>query len=364
MNIQGDVNIVGTITFGGSGTSVTTSNLAVDAPIIFSGTGNTDDLIDLGQVGTYAVAITPVVKTVTNKALTSNVVTLTSSAHGFSVGQVVTVTDVDSTFNGTYSITAVTTDTFSYAKEASNVSSTAVSPTGTATVNKGPRYSGVVRDASDGVVKVFSGLTAKPTTSVNFSDAGIVFAPVQIGSLTVGASKLTVNSTSGATAIAGDLSINTDKFTVNSTTGAVAFPGTLTVNTYKFVVNGSSGAVTLSGDVDGGDKGYTKFHSRVSALGNQSGSISINIGTAPVVTLTPTGTTAVTFTGFPASGYAAYWEVEVVSPGSNAITFANITWNGGAAIAAQTGTKKTVFAFRTRDGGTTIYGATTFGDIA
>lgn len=65
--------------------------------------------------------------TVNNKALTSNVATLTTSAtHNFTVGQTVLVEDVDSTFNGTAVVTAVTSTTFSYALIAANVSSTAV----------------------------------------------------------------------------------------------------------------------------------------------------------------------------------------------------------------------------------------------
>ena len=70
---------------------------------------------------------------ITNKALTSNVATLTTStAHGLTVGMDITITDVDATFNGTYRITVVpTTTTFRYAKVASDVTSTAVSPVGT-----------------------------------------------------------------------------------------------------------------------------------------------------------------------------------------------------------------------------------------
>jgi len=72
-------------------------------------------------------------RSVTNKALTSNVATLTTSAaHGFEVGESVTVADVDATFNGSHTITAVTSTTFSFAKTASNVASAAVSPAGTA----------------------------------------------------------------------------------------------------------------------------------------------------------------------------------------------------------------------------------------
>lgn len=70
---------------------------------------------------------------ITNKALTSNVATLTTSAaHGLAVGMVITISGVDATFNGEYTITTVpTATTFTYAKTAANVPSTAVSPVGT-----------------------------------------------------------------------------------------------------------------------------------------------------------------------------------------------------------------------------------------
>jgi len=74
---------------------------------------------------------------INNKALTSNVATLTTTAaHGLCVGMEITITGVDATFNGTYTITGVpTTTTFTYAKTASNVTSTAVSPVGTGVTN-------------------------------------------------------------------------------------------------------------------------------------------------------------------------------------------------------------------------------------
>ena len=65
---------------------------------------------------------------ISNKALTSNVATLTTNvAHDFNVGNTVTVSGVDATFNGTYTVTAVTSTTFSYAKTATNVTSVASS---------------------------------------------------------------------------------------------------------------------------------------------------------------------------------------------------------------------------------------------
>lgn len=70
---------------------------------------------------------------VTYKALTSNTATLTTSAdHNFQVGWQVVVTGVDTTFNGTFTILSVTSNTFSYTLISNNVASTAVSPNGTA----------------------------------------------------------------------------------------------------------------------------------------------------------------------------------------------------------------------------------------
>lgn len=73
------------------------------------------------------------VRNVTNKALTSNVATLTTSAaHGFIVGDVVKVENVDATFNGQYEVASVpTSTTFTYALTHADVTSAA--DTGTAT---------------------------------------------------------------------------------------------------------------------------------------------------------------------------------------------------------------------------------------
>jgi hypothetical protein len=75
-----------------------------------------------------------ITKTITNKVLTSNVATITvGSSHGFTVGQTIRVADVDSTFNGTYVVTATASTTISYVCIATNVVSTAVTGTANAT---------------------------------------------------------------------------------------------------------------------------------------------------------------------------------------------------------------------------------------
>jgi hypothetical protein len=93
---------------------------------------------------------------VNNKALTSNIATLTTtSAHGFSVGQTVVVADVDSTFNGTYTITAIPSPTqFRYAKTASDVPSTVVTPAGTAVRQKGYAAVDEIAGADDALFNV------------------------------------------------------------------------------------------------------------------------------------------------------------------------------------------------------------------
>ena len=79
-----------------------------------------------------STGITPTVS-ITNVALTSNVVTITTAvAHGLGTGQVVTVAATTNTgVNGTYTITGTTSTTFTYALTASNISS--VADTGTVT---------------------------------------------------------------------------------------------------------------------------------------------------------------------------------------------------------------------------------------
>jgi len=210
VGITGDVNINGSITFGGESSSLETTTLAVADPLIFVGSNNRTDAVDLGLIAEYATSTTTITKSVSNKALTSNVATLTTSTtHGFAVGDIVVVGSVDATFNGTYVVKEVpTTTTFTYDKTNANVTSAAVSPAGTAEVTTKRRFAGAVRDASDGVFKVFKDATTKPTTVINFSEGGLSFADMRVAALT--ASSITV----------GDVS-NTEFGYLNGVTSAI-----------------------------------------------------------------------------------------------------------------------------------------------
>ena len=87
------------------------------------------------------LGVTPLRSYISNKALTSNLATLTTAAvHGITqVGTVVTIQGVDTTFDGTYVIQSIpTTTSFTYVKTATNVGTIAVSPQATATFTNDP----------------------------------------------------------------------------------------------------------------------------------------------------------------------------------------------------------------------------------
>lgn len=97
---------------------------------------------------------------ISNKALTSGVATLTTSTtHNLTVGQTVQVSSVDSTFNGVYVVSAVTSNTFSYAIAAANVTSAAATGAvvvlGTGDIvcatNELPEISNLVISATGGI---------------------------------------------------------------------------------------------------------------------------------------------------------------------------------------------------------------------
>jgi hypothetical protein len=78
----------------------------------------------------------------------------TSLAHDFNVGNSITVTGVDATFNGTYVVTATTSTTISYAKTATNVTSVAVSPYGSVVETSSNSEATEVYDINDRIVMV------------------------------------------------------------------------------------------------------------------------------------------------------------------------------------------------------------------
>jgi hypothetical protein len=107
-------------------------------------TSATVDQYGVGVGETYGVTLNQVTKSISNAELASNVATLTIGTHAMTVGSRLVVASLPSPFtslNGTYTISAVTGTTVSYAKTASNISSAAV-VAGTATGGEDLKFDG------------------------------------------------------------------------------------------------------------------------------------------------------------------------------------------------------------------------------
>ena len=357
INVLGDMSIVGNFSFGGGQTSA--ENLSVTNPLVFVGDENNADTQDLGLVGEYSSPVTISTATVNNKALTNNVATLTTAAaHNFLVGDRITVAGVDATFNGTYALTAVTSTTFSYAKTNANVTSAAVSPTGTADAVTRRKFAGVVRDASDTTMKFFQDATTKPTSTINFSEAGLTYADIQVDDIT--ADQITGT---------GNLTIATNRLTVNASTGAVGMSGLLSASggiTSTGTFTQSGGAV-FTGTTDMQELRETvvdvTLSSNVATLDWTAGNI-YYIATAPTASMTfnatnvPTDNSKImTINVLVTQGSTGYIPTVFQIAGSSN----TIRWVGGSAPTPTSSAGKIdIFSFtlqRTSGGAWIVYGS-------
>ena len=327
MNVQGNVAIQGTITFGGAGTTVSAANLSVTDPLVFVGNANTADLVDLGVITEYSTTVSTITKTVSNKALTSNVATLTTSAtHGFAVGDYVVVSSVDATFNGTYVVASVpTTTTFTYAKTATNVTSAAAS--GSAVVSSKRRFGGVVRDASDGVTKVFEDATTKPVSTVDFAEAGLVYGDVRVGPLT--ASSLTVGDVTNTEFgyLDGVTSAIQTQLKAKAPSAGPTFSGTVTLP--STVVSGSAtitlptttGTLATTADVSAAAATYAPLLQTTTTPTFTSNAYTLVAGDKDKIILASNSTTAGTVT-IPTGTYSVGTVLTIVQTGTGQITIA------------------------------------------
>ncbi len=288
IGVQGNQTIVGDLTIQGSinvaGGNFVTENLSSTDPLLFVGSGNEGNVFDLGYmveakqptttarylfdqgIVTASVAtVTTATYSVTSKALTSNVAILGIGVHSFLAGDLITVSGVDATFNGNYTISDVTATEIKYAKTSSNVTvvassgtvqfkietttgliagdfinltgagvfngvwhlsgvtattaswasasasyaSTNFNPDAQATRNTRSKYSGFVKDNADGSWYLFSNLGTRPTTTIDFTNQDLVLDKLIMGILDV----------AGASTLRGDV-VAQKKFNVFATSGA------------------------------------------------------------------------------------------------------------------------------------------------
>jgi len=69
------------------------------------------------------------------------------------------------------------------------------------------KFAGFVRDASDGIYKLFANNSSTPANTVNFSGVGSVYAPLVVGSANVANTTASSSSTTGALIVAGGLGV-------------------------------------------------------------------------------------------------------------------------------------------------------------
>jgi len=267
---------------------------------------------------TFSYAPTPVALTVTNKAVTAGVATLTTSAaHGLSVGNTVTVAVNDARFDGTFAITAVTATTFSYASPSVAVTSwavagniatlTATSPHGLAVGNSVT----VTSFAGKGSPTYLNGgpFTLTAVTANTFSYA---FTHANASGTDNGSAQITTVASTAATGTATPVTLASA-----AATGTVTVPGFVTSTA-------SGGTVTFTGDVASTATGGTATFGAAANATIASGwttthAPGIYYIDASVTALENTITVTASNTNF--NGYTFVAPLIVVDGGNNSFTY-------------------------------------------
>jgi hypothetical protein len=198
--------------------------------------------------------------TISNKALTTNVATLTTgSVHGYAVGDLITISGVDTVFDGTYVVASIpTTTTFTYAKTNANVTSAAVSPVGIA--SRSVSLSGVAisnkykKNNVATLTATSHGLSVNDTVYINIGDSTIegrylVTGVPSTSTFTVTASGADIASTACGGAF-GKLGLaSTTLYTVPASTSAIISTITIsnrsaTARTYRIAIRPAGATLT------------------------------------------------------------------------------------------------------------------------
>ena len=195
---------------------------------------------------------------ISNKAITSNLATITTSAvHGITqVGTVVAITGVDTTHDGTYVIHSIpTTSTFTYVSTTATQASTAVSPVGVAIFNTGA--SGVSNGFTISNKVVQNGIATLTTSSAHNLVVNDMVA-VTIGDTIYDGTQIQVIATPSTTTFSYIVSTTTAATTAVSQGAFGKLPAiytvpasTSTIVTNVIVTNTSTSSATFTVCLDG-----------------------------------------------------------------------------------------------------------------
>ncbi len=333
-------SVVRTVTNKALSNGVATLTTSV-APNVAVGDTVTVNIADTRFDGTHTVTAVnagartfsySVVKTVTNGAVTTGVATLTTSAaHNFAVGNSVIVSTGDSRYDGTFTISAVpSTTTFSYTPATIATTSWAVaSNLATLTVTTPPHG---VKVGNSITVSGFTG--AGPT----YLNGNFTVTAVTASTITYAITHANASGTQNATVALG-------------TVASAALSGTARVANVGS--SAASGTATVANVASGAASGTTTIVSVASGAASGTATvpayIAANTTVSPVGTLSATGNVAATATSgsFTPAATPSTGAVALNNPGSAAIptpytvsgtaTLSPGTYYGGICIGAPSG---------------------------
>lgn len=186
------------------------------------------------------------------------------------------------------------------------------------------RYAGIVRDASDGVFKLFTSATTKPSSTVNFSEAGLAYASLKANNIT--AESLVSNS--GITLAAGN------SITIGSTQ-------VLTANTYvgqaASVVNGvyTTDTATVTPTMLATGPARSGFRSEINAQTGTSYTLVLG-DLAKLITMDNSSAMTLTVPENASVAFAVGDKIDILRKGAGTLTIAG---TGSASVNATPGLK-------------------------
>lgn len=245
-----------------NGTSVYWANTVADITEVIAGNGltggGTSGAVTVNVVGANGISVAADAVGVTTGS------TLTVNASGIHVNNSLSIGDLTLSGNLTVSGTLTTIDTQNLTIEDPLLKLANGNATDTVDVglfgvytNGGTRYTGLFRDATDGVYKLFTGLEVEPTTTVNTAAVGYGEATLKAyldsGALTSNGDNLNITANSQ---IAVSISANTYKWTSLTSGGIIVGNSTngftnLSLGADGYVLQ-SNGTTVVYGTLDGG----------------------------------------------------------------------------------------------------------------
>ncbi len=245
-----------------NGTTAYWANTTADITEVIAGDGitggGTGGAVTLNVVGSNSISVAADSISVPTGS------TLTVNSTGVHVNNALSIGDLVLSGNLTVSGTLTTIDTNNLTIEDPMIKVANGNGTDTVDVgfygmftNGGTRYTGLVRDASDGVYKLFTGLEVEPTTTVNTAAVGFGIASLEAylnsGALISNNSTLSITANSE---IAVSIAANTIKLSTLTSGGILVGNSTngmtnLAVGTDGYVLQ-SNGSTVVYGTLDGG----------------------------------------------------------------------------------------------------------------